>query len=83
VTESTRINLNVNVLNLFDQDTPTAYQLRPYRDSFNMSDPAFFAGFDPVALAAATPSIRREARFRQASSFQNRRSIRFGLRYSF
>lgn len=83
VTESTRINLNANILNLFDQKTPAAFNSTPHRDTFNITDQAFFAGFDPVALAAATPSIRRDARFGLANSFQSRRSIRFNLRYSF
>lgn len=80
---SRRINANVNVTNLFDQDTATGYNTTPYRDSFNISDAAFFAGFDPVALKAATPSIRVDPRFRQPSAFQARRVIRFNVKYSF
>ena len=77
------VDVEVNVLNLFDQDSPIGYQLTPYRDPFNITDQAFFAGFDPVALAAATPSIRIDPRFRMASSWQTRRSIRLSLRYAF
>jgi hypothetical protein len=78
-----RVNVNVNVLNLFDQDIATAYTLTPYRDSFNISDQQFFAGFDPVALARATTSIRPDPRFNLPSAFQTRRSIQLNARYSF
>src|SRR5262249_53327728 len=41
-----RVNLNVNVTNLFDQDTARGYNVTPYRDPINLSNEAFFAGFN-------------------------------------
>jgi hypothetical protein len=83
VSAGRRVNVNVNVLNLFDEDIATAYTLTPYRDSFNISDAAFFAGFDPVALARSTAGIRPDARFNLPSAFQSRRSIQLNVRYAF
>src|SRR5262249_13371317 len=53
-----RGTIAVNVINLFDQKTPTLYTTTPYRDAFSVPDAQFFGGFDPAAIAAATPSIR-------------------------
>ena len=47
-----------NIINLFDQKTVTQFVTTPYRDAFSVPDAQFFAGFDPVAVAAASPSIR-------------------------
>ena len=68
----TRVNLQLNVDNLFDQDTVTLFDTTPYLTG-NLSFPgerrpdgttdfsAFFAGFDPAAvmaaLHAATPTL--------------------------
>jgi hypothetical protein len=59
-----RMNVNMNVFNLFDQRTVTNFNVSPFRDQFNgsplvpttpttASDAFFFNGFDPYALAAA------------------------------
>jgi hypothetical protein len=77
------LNLSVNVLNLFDQDTPLGFHQTAYRDSFNLSDDAFFAGFDPDAIAAATPSIRPDPRFGLPNVRQGRRSLRLGMKVTF
>ena len=51
---SMRVTLGVNAINLFDQKTrDAAISATPYRDGFNVDDPAFFGGFDPAAVAAA------------------------------
>ena len=47
LTGRTRVSLGVNVANLFDQQTETAYVVTPYRDNFNLPDAQFFGGFDP------------------------------------
>ena len=78
-----RASLGMNVTNLFDQDTATAYFVTRYRDGFNLPDAQFFAGFDPEAVVAATPSIRRDARYGLANGYQDRRSIRLQARISF
>ena len=43
-----RVTIGLNAINLFDQKTVTGYQATPYRDGFNVADPTFFGGFDPV-----------------------------------
>lgn len=80
---STRLVLAAEAINLFDQDTIATYFTSPYRDGFNLADPVFFAGFNPETVVAATPSIRRDARYRQANGFQPPRVIRFQARVSF
>jgi len=57
-----RATVGVNIINLFDQMTPTLFQTTPYRDAFSVSDTDFFAGFDPVACAAAHKNIRADPR---------------------
>jgi len=79
-----RLNLNVNVFNLFDNDVATAIFASPYRDRITFSPiESFFNGFDTEAVAAANPAIRPDARYRQASSFLDRREIRVGARITF
>jgi outer membrane receptor protein involved in Fe transport len=78
-----RLAVGVNVTNLLDQDTANAFVVTPYRDNFNIPDAQFFAGFSPEAIVAATPSFRRDARYRLASGYQDRRSIRLQARLSF
>ena len=58
-----RISLGLNIENLFDQDIVTRRFTTRYRDSFNVSDQAFFSGtFDPVAMATAAPGTYRPIR---------------------
>jgi outer membrane receptor for ferrienterochelin and colicin len=83
LTGHARVSIGVNVSNLFDQDTATAYIVTPYRDGLNVADEQFFAGFDPEAVVAARPSFRRDARYGLASGFQERRSIRLQAKFSF
>ena len=56
-----------------------------YRDTFNVTDQAFFSGtFDPVALQAASPNTYRpDPRYLLADQWQDRRQMRLQLRYSF
>ena len=79
----TRVNVGVNVTNLFDQDTATNFNVTPYRDAINLSNEAFFAGFDFASVVANTAGIRPDARFRQASAFLARREIRFQAKFTF
>jgi hypothetical protein len=69
-----RVLVAVNVINLFDQKTPTLYATTPYRDAFSVPDAQFFAGFSPAAYAAANPSIRADPRFGLASQYQSQRA---------
>jgi len=77
-----RMTVGVNAVNLFDQKTITRYNTTPFRDGFNVSDAAFFSGFDPVAVATAS-NFRRDARLGQASEFQDFRVIRLQAKFSF
>jgi outer membrane receptor protein involved in Fe transport len=80
-----RFNIGLNVENLFDQDTVTRVFQVKYRDTFNVSDQAFFSGtFDPVALAASAPNTYRpEPRFGLADQWMQRREMRLQVKYAF
>jgi outer membrane receptor protein involved in Fe transport len=78
-----RVSVGVIVSNLFDQDTGISNATAPYRDAFNVSNPVFFSGFDPRAVAASTAGIRPDARYGLANSFQPRRSILLHARVTF
>lgn len=80
-----RLNLSVNILNLYDADMATAIFANKYRDRLTLTPPeAFFNGFDTEAIMDADPArYRPDARYRQASSFLVRRDIRLGARISF
>ena len=81
---SQQVNVGLNVDNLFDQDIVTRRATAIYRDSFNVSDEAFFSGtFDPVAIAAVTPTIRPDARFGLADQYQTRRQLRVHMMWTF
>ncbi len=43
----------------------------------------FFAGFDADAIAAATPSVRKDPRFGLANGWQGARSVRFAAKFRF
>jgi hypothetical protein len=77
------VNLQVNVLNLFDQDAVVNRNITPYRDTLPVSDVQFFSGFDGDAIARATPSIRVDPRFGQASLFQTRRTATILAKFTF
>jgi hypothetical protein len=79
----TRVTVALDAINLFDQEVETGYYTRPYRDGFNLDDRAFFAGFDPEAVVAATPGFARDARYRLGERFQSPRVIRLQARFTF
>jgi outer membrane receptor protein involved in Fe transport len=94
LTPGRKLNVNVNVTNLFDQKSMTNINNTPWRDSFNVpglssdaSNAYFFTGFNPTALAAQIRSsggtMRPNPLFNLASSYQGRREIRLGVKYSF
>jgi Carboxypeptidase regulatory-like domain/TonB dependent receptor-like, beta-barrel len=70
-----RVLVGANVLNLFDQKIVTSMFTTPYRDAFSVPNVQFFAGFDPKAIAAATPSIRPDPRVNLANGYQTRRAL--------
>ena len=69
-----KLNVQLNINNLFDRDAFLNINNTPYRDTLPVSDVQFFAGFNGDAIKAATPSIRVDPRFKQGSTFQGRRT---------
>jgi hypothetical protein len=75
----TRLNLNLNIANLFDNDVATSIWDTPFRNTFTQSPvETFFNGFDPIAIAAANAAIRPDARYyggtapaRSVENYQN------------
>ena len=81
---SQRFTVGLNILNLFDQSIVTRNFTTRYRDGFNVSDQQFFAGFDPLAIAAATPaSYRPDPRYLLPDQWQNRRQLRLNASWAF
>jgi outer membrane receptor protein involved in Fe transport len=94
--KSMRLNVQLNVENLFDQDTVTAFDTTPYLNG-SLSFPSddvnyheFFAGFDPRAVMAAvnaqTPTLANpDPRYGNGlgTSFQGARSVRIYARWAF
>ena len=81
--DSKRLNLNLTITNLFDQDTVTRLFTTRYRDAVaGITDVQFFEGFDVPALAAAR-ALRPDARFNQADQFLGARTVRVQARFSF
>jgi Carboxypeptidase regulatory-like domain/TonB dependent receptor len=79
-----RLNLSVNITNLFDSDMATALSASPYRDRITLTPTeSFFSGFNTEAVAAANSAIRPDARYKMASSFLGRRDIRVGASIRF
>ena len=80
----TRVELEAAIINLFDQDIPSQISNTPYRDAIPTdASRGFFNGVDVDALAAATPSVRKDPRYRQFSGFQGARSMRFMMKFHF
>jgi hypothetical protein len=83
---SNRLQLALNVLNLFDQDTATDAWMSELRAGQNVSidDDTFFqsGGFDTQAIIAQQARLR-DNRFGMDSRYQDRRSIRLGVRFLF
>jgi hypothetical protein len=77
-----KVNVNMNIDNLFDQDTVTGVFTSPYRDNITPSFTEFFAGFDPVAWAKAN-NVRNDNRNGLASTYTPRRAIRLQASLSF
>ena len=93
---STRLSLQANIANVFDQDTVTGIATAAYRDALTIpgfpGNPggAFFqpGGFDTVALMQAANRAnattgRPSPLYKQANAFQGARSIRVMARISF
>jgi Carboxypeptidase regulatory-like domain/TonB-dependent Receptor Plug Domain len=80
----TRAEVELNVNNLFDQSIGTQITNTPYRDAIPTNqNTGFFNGVNIDAIAAATPSIRRDPRFRQLSGFEGERTMRLMVKFNF
>jgi hypothetical protein len=79
----TKLQLAVNVLNLFDQDAVTDVFRNLTRDNVPISNSAFFAGFDIDQVLAANPKIRLDPRFLQPTAYQPARSLRVMAKLTF
>ncbi len=78
-----KINVGINVLNLFDQDTVTREFTTRYRDAVSgITDLQFLTGFDVQALAVQR-GLRPDARFTLADQFLGARTIRLQAKFSF
>ena len=78
-----RLTVGLNVINLFDQATAQSFGNRPYRDALSLTAEQFFAGFDPVAVAAGNSRIQPDPRFRLASGYQPARAITLQTKLTF
>ena len=78
-----QLSVGLNVINVFDQATARTISNQPYRDALSVTAEQFFAGFDPVAVAAANPRIRPDPRFRLASGYQPARAITLQTKLTF
>ena len=76
------LRIGANIINLFDQSAMTAIVATPYRSAFGIPDRQFFAGFNPVEVAAAAGN-RPDPRYRMPSMFQTRRAITLQCRLTF
>lgn len=79
-----RVQLSVNVLNLFDQDTVTnkwRTQLAPLR-ALDVTEVDFYRGINAASLIAAQ-GIPNDPRFLLASEFQSPLVARFGVKFLF
>jgi hypothetical protein len=79
-----RFNVSLNVQNLFDQDGTLDVFRNTTRDTIPLSSAEFLTnGFDFESFMATHPTIRRDPRFLQASSFQGPRNFRVSASFSF
>ncbi|HEX7779666.1 MAG TPA: hypothetical protein VF424_10525, partial [Vicinamibacterales bacterium] len=90
-----RADLQLNIDNLFDQDTWTTLATAPYRDSLTLPrvcrsatdigcDDVFFKGFDlTAAMAARSPAGRPNKTYNQPNAFQSARGARLMMKLLF
>jgi hypothetical protein len=79
-----RLQLSVNVMNLFDQATVTDRYNRETQDSLPITDEEFFLGapVDVQHVIAETETVR-DPRFLMDSEYQLPRAIRLGVKFVF
>ena len=83
---SRRLQLSLNVLNLFDQQTVTSVHTAQRRTgALNITEADFFAGRLDFAslIAAQTTGLTLDPRFLQANSWQTPIAARIGVKFVF
>lgn len=78
-----RIQVSMNVLNLFDQKTALEYFNSQTLQDVSVDLADYFAGRVDIQRAIAEQGIQLDPRFLQAEVFQAPREIRFALKYIF
>jgi hypothetical protein len=78
-----RIQLSVNVLNLFDQDTTLEVFNTQTRQDVSVDLAEYFAGQLNIQQLIGEQDIRTDSRFLQPSVFQAPRTIRLAVKYQF
>ena len=79
----TRLSIGANIINLFDQAAVLNVFNKPYRDALGLTAEQFFAGFAPVAVAAANSRIRPDPQFGLDNGYQTPRSIMLQVKLTF
>jgi hypothetical protein len=90
-----RINLSLNIDNMFDLKTVTDYNQTINRDTLSYDDATYFAGFDPFKLMNEEIAAGGDMRYNplvvdskgnyntKPYSYMGRRAFRFMVKYSF
>jgi hypothetical protein len=83
---NTTVQLQLNIDNLFDQDTVTGLDTTRYRDAVPtnlVTNDVFFAGFDTEGLVATRPAVRPDAAYLMPNAFLSARQIRVMAKFRF
>ncbi|HSK08517.1 MAG TPA: TonB-dependent receptor [Vicinamibacterales bacterium] len=78
----TRVSVGLNAINVLDQETVTSIYPNAYRDGLNISNPRFFGGFDPAAVATEL-GLRPDPRYKMASGYAGRRNVQLQAKLTF
>ncbi len=77
------LELSMNVLNLFDEDTPlVVWNVQTTAEDLPLSEEEFFAGFEADQVIADN-DVQLDPRFGLNEVFQAPREIRFGVKFIF
>jgi hypothetical protein len=79
-----RLQVSLNVLNLFNQDTVTSkYSTYHYVSGVRPDEAAFYAGTQTLAQLIQSQGVRQDPRFLQANGFQAPIQARVGVKFIF
>lgn len=82
LTGNQRLQLGLNVLNLFDEENAVRVFRTQLREAVDITEAEFFAGIDTQALIAAQ-NLRQDPRFLQPDQFQIPLQARVSVRWLF